>query len=54
MPLTVLAGVLPADTRGPVLVAAYNEMCDPATERHAARRVRLPERVFDTVAASLE
>ncbi|MCW1384221.1 hypothetical protein OLX02_15460 [Novosphingobium sp. KCTC 2891] len=37
---------MPPDTRGPVLVQAYNEMCDLATSRHAARKARLPEGVL--------
>lgn len=37
---------MPPDTRGPVLVQAYNAMGDLATARHAARKARLPEEVL--------
>jgi hypothetical protein len=37
---------MPPDTRGPVLVQAYNAMCDITTERHAARSARLPTEVL--------
>ncbi|MEI6641542.1 MAG: hypothetical protein WCL10_05860 [Novosphingobium sp.] len=37
---------MPPDTRGPVLVQAYNAMCDITTERHAARTARLPAEVL--------
>jgi len=37
---------MPPDTRGPVLVQAYNAMCDITTARHAARRARLPAEVL--------
>jgi len=41
---------MPPDTRGPVLVQAYNAMCDIATERHAARSARLPAEVLALLA----
>lgn len=44
-----LFGVLravPPDTRGPMLVQAYNTMCDITTSRHAARKARLPAEVM--------
>jgi hypothetical protein len=37
---------MPPDTRGPVLVQAYNAMCDITTARHAARQARLPAEVL--------
>ncbi|MFM9936295.1 MAG: hypothetical protein ACKVOL_08855 [Novosphingobium sp.] len=37
---------MPPDTRGPVLVQAYNAMCDITTARHAARHARLPAEVL--------
>ena len=37
---------MPPDTRGPVLVQAYNAMCDITTTRHAARSARLPSEVL--------
>ena len=37
---------MPPDTRGPVLVQAYNAMCDISTARHAARQARLPAEVL--------
>lgn len=37
---------MPPDTRGPSLTQAYNEMCDVATSRHAARKARLPAEVL--------
>lgn len=37
---------MPPDTRGPVMVQAYNAMSDIATSRHAARKARLPEEVL--------
>ena len=37
---------MPPDTRGPVLVQAYNAMCDITTSRHAARSARLPGEVL--------
>ncbi|WP_225206301.1 bestrophin-like domain [Novosphingobium huizhouense] len=37
---------MPPDTRGPSLTQAYNEMCDLATSRHAARKARLPVEVL--------
>ncbi|WP_421838384.1 hypothetical protein [Novosphingobium sp.] len=41
---------MPPDTRGPVLVQAYNAMCDITTERHAARSARLPSEVLALLA----
>lgn len=41
---------MPPDTRGPVLVQAYNAMCDITTERHAARSARLPMEVLGLLA----
>lgn len=41
---------MPPDTRGPVLVQAYNAMCDITTERHAARSARLPTEVLALLA----
>ena len=41
---------MPPDTRGPVLVQAYNAMCDITTERHAARMARLPTEVLALLA----
>ncbi|WP_338645221.1 hypothetical protein [Novosphingobium olei] len=37
---------MPPDTRGPSLTQAYNDMCDVATARHAARKARLPAEVL--------
>lgn len=37
---------MPPDTRGPLLVQAYNAMCDITTSRHAARSARLPSEVL--------
>jgi len=37
---------MPPDTRGPVLVQAYNAMCDITTARHAARQAQLPAEVL--------
>jgi hypothetical protein len=37
---------MPPDTRGPMLVQAYNAMCDVTTSRHAARKARLPSEVM--------
>lgn len=37
---------MPPDTRGPVLVAAWNSMGDIATARHAERNARLPGEVL--------
>ena len=37
---------MPPDTRGPLLVQAYNAMCDITTSRHAARSARLPGEVL--------
>ncbi|OYW46713.1 MAG: hypothetical protein B7Z36_04550 [Novosphingobium sp. 12-63-9] len=42
---TTLHG-MPPDTRAPLLVQAYNDMCDIATSRHAARTARLPGEVL--------
>ncbi len=41
---------MPPDTRGPMLVQAYNAMCDITTERHAARSARLPSEVLALLA----
>ncbi len=41
---------MPPDTRGPVLVQAYNTMCDITTSRHAARSARLPTEVLGLLA----
>lgn len=41
---------MPPDTRGPVLVQAYNAMCDITTARHAARSARLPTEVLALLA----
>jgi hypothetical protein len=41
---------MPPDTRGPVLVQAYNAMCDITTARHAAREARLPTEVLALLA----
>jgi hypothetical protein len=37
---------MPPDTRGPLLVQAYNAMGDITTSRHAARKARLPSEVM--------
>jgi len=38
------------DTRGPMLVAAFNDLSDIATARHAERNARLPGEVFAVLA----
>ncbi|GEN98302.1 hypothetical protein NSE01_01350 [Novosphingobium sediminis] len=48
--LFALLRSVPPDTRGPVLVQAYNAMCDITTARHAARSARLPTEVLGLLA----